>query len=550
LDLPVPLFWTPERLEEHGLVAPAHRETIPDAPQNLTELYDSTLAADPERIALVGRSGALSFAALEAQVNAACAYLAGLGVQAGDRVAASLANDIHIVVAFLAVQRLGAIWVGINRAYVSSERRRLLTDAGVSVLIADPSVAADTAPTAQTVPDLRHIVVLDAADTESSMWHRGLRLHPRVGRPSVEIDPFAPAAIAYTSGTTGLAKGAVHSQHNILVSATMAELMAIDRRPGVIRGTASPLTILNLMILGPVATLSRGLRSVCMDRIDVLGVAEWVRKERINTLSLVPTTVRDLLTRPDIDQCDLASLTWVVVGAAMVPEGMDKLYRDRFGHDFTISYGLTENPTTVSRSHEQTPRLPGAVGHPLFHLEVGICDETGATLAPGAPGEICVRAAAKGPWANVYTPALGYWNNAEATAKLLKDGWLHTGDVGYLDERGELYVQDRRSDLINRGGANIYPAEIERVLREEPGVHDCAVAGRPDARLGQTVAAFIQPSVGVNGHDLIERLQQRCAREIAKYKIPAHWVIVEGMPRNAMGKIIKSRLSDIDGKAG
>src|SRR5260370_292408 len=161
------------------------------------------------------------------------------------------------------------------------------------------------------------------------------------------------------------------------------------------------------------------------------------------------------------------SLTWVVVGAAMVPEGMDKMYRDRFGHDFTISYGLTENPTTVSRSHEQTARLPGAVGHPLFHLEVGICDETGATLAPGAPGEICVRAAAKGPWANVYTPALGYWNNAEATAKLLKDGWLHTGDVGYLDERGELYVQDRRSDLINRGGANVYPAEIDRVLREE-----------------------------------------------------------------------------------
>jgi acyl-CoA synthetase (AMP-forming)/AMP-acid ligase II len=546
----VPLFWTTERLEEHGLVAPAHREPIPDAPQNLTELYDSTLAADPERIAIVGRSGALSFAALEAQVNAACAYLGELGVQAGDRVAASLANDIHIVVAFLAVQRLGAIWLGINRTHALGEYRHFLSDAGVSILIADPKVAADTVTVAQTLRHLRHIVVLDAADTESSMWHCSLRSHAGAGRPNVEIDPFAPAAIAYTSGTTGLAKGAVHSQHNMLVSATVAELMALDKRPNVIRGSALPLSILNLMILGPVATLSRGLRTVCMDRIDVLGVAEWVRNERINTVTLVPTTVRDLLTRPDIDQNDLASLTWVVVGAAMVPEGMDKLYRDRFGHDFTISYGLTENPTTVSRSHAQTPRVQGAVGRPMFHLNVEIIGETGARLGPGADGEICVRAASEGPWANVYTPCLGYWNNAEATAKLLKDGWLHTGDIGYLDERGELYIQDRRSDLINRGGANVYPAEIERVLREESGVHDCAVAGRPDARLGQTIAAYIQPSAGVNGQDLIERLQQRCAREIAKYKIPAHWVIVEAMPRNALGKIIKSRLAENDSKTG
>jgi long-chain acyl-CoA synthetase len=544
------LLWTADRLKKHGLVAPAHREPIPDVPQNLTELYDSTLAVDPARIAIVGRSGALSFAALEGQVNAACAYLAELGVHAGDRVAASLVNDIHIVVAFLAVQRLGAIWVGINRAYGLGERGHFLGDAGVSILIADPKVAADTTAAAQTLRTLRHVVVLDAADTESSMWHRGLRSHAGVGRPNVEVDPFAPAAIAYTSGTTGLAKGAVHSQHNMLVSATVAELMALDKRPNVIRGSALPLTILNLMILGPVATLSRGSRTVCMDRIDVLGVAEWVRNERINTLPLVPTTVRDLLTRPDVDQSDLASLTWMVVGAATVPEGLDKLYRDRFGHDFTISYGLTENPTTVSRSHAQTPHVQGAVGRPLFHLDVGICDEAGARVGPGVHGEICVRAVAEGPWANVYTPVLGYWNNAEATARLLKDGWLHTGDIGCLDERGELYIQDRRSDLINRGGANVYPAEIERVLRGEPGVQDCAVAGRPDARLGQTIAAYIQPSAGVNGQDLIERLQQRCARELAKYKIPAHWVIVEDMPRNAIGKIIKSRLSENDSKTG
>jgi long-chain acyl-CoA synthetase len=545
-DLHMPLLWTVEQLEKHGLVAPSSRKPIPGAPQNLTKLYDATLAADPARIAVVGRSGSLSFASLESQVNAACAYLAELGVHAGDRIAVSLANDIHIVIAFLAVQRMGAIWVGINRAYASGERRHFLSDAGVSILVAEPVISTDTAEAARTLRDFRHIIIFDAANPAASMWHRGLRSHAGAGRPNVAIDPFAPAAIAYTSGTTGLAKGAVHSQHNILVSATMAELTSIDSRPDVIRGSVSPLTILNSMILGPVATLSRGSRVVCLDRIDALGIAEWVRSEKINTLSIVPTSLQDLLTRPDIDQNDLRSLTWVVVGAALVPEGLDKLYRDRFGHDFTISYGLTENPTTVSRSHAETSRVQGAVGRPLFHLDVGICDEAGASLEPGVQGEICVRAAANGAWANVYTPPLGYWNNADATAKLLKGGWLHTGDIGYLDTNGELYILDRRSDLINRGGANIYPAEIERVLRQEPGVYDCAVTGRPDPRLGQTVAAYIQPSAGVNDEDLIERLQQRCAREIAKYKIPAHWIIIASMPRNAMGKIVKSRLSEND----
>ena len=534
--------WTAERLAHHGLVGSPVRNPIPDAPQNLTELYDATLAADPDRVAVVGRSGALSFRVLENQVNAACAYLLDCGVAPGERVAASLANDLDIVVAFLSVQRLGAIWVGINRAYAQGERRHFLSDSGASLFIADRGIAADTATIGQELPALRRIIVVDAADTSSSEWHLGVRSHAGAARPDIEIDPFAPAAIAYTSGTTGLAKGAVHSQHNILVAATVAELMAKDSRPGVVRGAASPITILNAMILGPVATLSRGARVVCMDRVDVLGVAEWVRDEKINTLSLVPTILLDLLTRPDVNQKDLESLTWVVVGASMVPEGLDKLYRDRFGHDFTISYGLTENPTTVSRSHAGTPSVHGAIGRPLFHLQVRICDDQGASVAPRAHGEICIRATTEGPWANVYTTVLGYWNNAAATAKLQKNGWLHTGDVGYLDENGELYIQDRRSDLIIRGGANIYPAEVERILRQESDVVDCAVAGQPDPRLGQTVVAFIQPSSGVSGEDLIERLQQRCVREIAKYKIPSRWVIVDAMPRNAMGKIVKARL--------
>lgn len=537
--------WDGARLAAYGLRAAPHRKAIPGSPRNLTELFDAALAEAPDRVAIVGRSGTLSFAALEAQVNEACGYLAGLGVRPSDRVAASLANDLDVVVAFLAVQRLGAIWVGINRAYALGERRHFLGDAGVRVLLAEPAIAAETAAITHDLPGLHHVIALDSLDTDSSEWHRGLRTHSGAGRPGVEIDPFAPAAIAYTSGTTGRAKGVVHSQHNILVASTVAEMMALDSRPEVIRGVSSPLTILNLMILGPVATLARGRRAVCMDRIDVLGLVEWVRRERVNTLTLVPASLNDLLTRHEVDERDLESLTWVVVGAGTVPEGMSELYLRRFGHSVTISYGLTENPTTVSRSDTQTQDLPGAVGRPVFHLEVAILDDAGSPAPPGMPGEICVRAARHGAWANVYTPALGYWRNPQATAELLRDGWLHTDDIGYLDEAGQLYIQGRRGDVISRGGANVYPAEVERVLRQEPGLADCAVTGIPDARLGQTVAAYIQPTPGITGAELTQRLRQRCAAEIAKYKTPVHWVVVDAIPRNTMGKVVKRDLPEI-----
>jgi acyl-CoA synthetase (AMP-forming)/AMP-acid ligase II len=186
-----------------------------------------------------------------------------------------------------------------------------------------------------------------------------------------------------------------------------------------------------------------------------------------------------------------------------------------------------------------------SIGRPLFHLEVAILDDAGSPAQPGTRGEICVRAACDGSWANVYTPALGYWGNAQATAELLRDGWLHTDDIGYLDEAGQLYIQGRHGDVISRGGANVYPAEVERVLRQEPGLADCAVTGVPDARLGQTVAAYIQPTPGVTGAELAERLRQRCATEIARYKTPVHWIVVGAIPRNTMGKVVKRDLPDI-----
>lgn len=533
------MLWTDARLQEHGLQPPERRVRLPDAPQHVADVLNAALAAQPNAIAIVGRSGRLTFREVDTRVNAAAAFLQALGVREGDRVAACAPNDLTIVLAFLATQRIGAIWVGVNRNYGLGEKRHLLADSEASCFLADADTIAEIREAALNLPSLTHLIEL--SEHRDSAWARGVEMHAGAAHPNVEIDPWAPAAIAYTSGTTGLPKGAVHSQHNMLVAATLAEHMAGDRRPDVIRATASPLTILNMMILGPVATLSRGSRQVLMDRTDALGVSEWIAQEKVNTTSLVPTIVQDLLTRPDIPPERLESLTWIVAGAAMVPERVGALYRERFGKTLTIGYGLTENPTAVSRTHEGTPQTQGAVGRPLPHLTVSIQTDEGRHVAAGEIGEICVRAAETGPWAHVYTPTLGYWRRHAETTALLRDGWLHTGDVGRLDEVGELYIVDRRRDLIVRGGANVYPAEVERVLRQNGDVSDCAVVGLPDERLGQIVAAVVELREGAHAADVQVALEQLCAAEIARFKIPVAWRFAP-LPRNVMGKTLKADL--------
>jgi acyl-CoA synthetase (AMP-forming)/AMP-acid ligase II len=273
-------------------------------------------------------------------------------------------------------------------------------------------------------------------------------------------------------------------------------------------------------------------------------VAEWIETEQVNTLSLVPTVVQDMLTLPTIRPEALRSITWLVAGAAVVPQGLPALYSARFGRKLTVGYGLTECPTGVAATGEDSPAVQGAIGRPHFHLEVTIQDEAGRVLPAGEAGEICFRATQTGKWANVYAGPLGYWNRGEATAQLLRGGWIHTGDVGSQDADGELHIHDRRNDLIIRGGSNIYPAEVERVLREDPRVRDCAVVGKPDARLGEVVAAFVEPFDPETAADLVADLERRCQDRIARYKIPVQWELVREMPRNAMGKIVKGRLKE------
>src|ERR1019366_6797770 len=241
----------------------------------------------------------------------------------------------------------------------------------------------------------------------------------------------------------------------------------------------------------------------------------------------------------EVQPDDLRTLGDIWTGGTHLPESLRNAFIARFGRGISATYGLTEAPTIVTIEAQIGARLPGSSGQPLPHLLVEVRDDNGDVLPAGELGEITVRAQEEGPWAQEYRPMLGYLGHPEATAATIRDEILRTGDIGHLDELGNLFVHDRGNALILRGGANIYPAEVERVLLQFGGVSAASVVGVPDDRLGQRVAAVIEARQGAMLD--IDALRSYCTSQLARYKVPEVWDI-GSLPRNAMGKVIQTEV--------
>jgi len=495
-------------------------------PISVARVMDTVIDEAPDREALVTRSGRLTYAELDRAAHRAAFALQELGVSTGDRVGVSLPNDADVVVAFHGAMRTGSIWVGVNRALAGPEQRRMLTDCGATLLLSD----ADVGDVGVRVVDL-------------ATWHAALDAAPDRAWDGPDPDPHAPAGLAYTSGTTGHPKGAVHSQHNLLLPG--AVLVATrGYGPDLRKGDCFPFTVLNMAVLTTLLVSQAGGTSIVMDRIDAEGVAEWIRRESVTTWNGPPALLHSLVTNEQVAPADLASLQEVWTGGADCPESIRSAFADKFGLPVLATYGLSEAPTVVAIDERPGARpgpsdhRPGASGRPLPHLRVRIAGPDGATVAPGETGQVCISAAD-----DRYRPMLGYWDRPEATAEALVDGELRTGDVGLLDEDGFLHLRDRLNLVIIRGGANVYPAEVERVLSECPGVASSAVVGVPDERLGERVAALVEPDEGT-AVDL-GAMRRHLEANLARYKVPERIVVVERLPRNAMGKIVRTDLADL-----
>ena len=540
----------------HGLIEPAIQKPLPahqvGGPQTIADILDPIVASDPQRTALVGVSGRYTYEELDRQVNQMAQALIELGLEPYDRVAACLPNDVHIVIALLACARAGGIWVGINRPLAGPEKAYLLNDSAAKIYLADSAMIEEISDANEHLDKCPILVCVEPQtrckpDTADHEWHDWLSRVEHCDRPSRAIESHAPAAIAYTSGTTGFPKGAVHSHHNIMLPGAMAvyrQSYGADCPQGVML----PLTILNLMVLGPMVAFQDGSTCVCMDSLKPEPVAAWIKAEKVGHFASVPTVVYDLLTCEAVSPDDLVTLQHPDIGGAGVGDELQRLYKARFGRGIIVAYGMTEAPTIVTRSDPDKDPLPELCGQAVEQLEVLICDPEGKTLATDTIGEICVRARETGPFAGIYTAMLGYWCKADASAAALAGAMFHTGDMGRLDEGGNLFVRGRRNELIIRGGANVYPAEVERIMMQHEVIACAAVLGIDDERLGQRVVAAIEivpARQGENPEHLVELVSRYCLDNLARYKAPDTILIVENLPRNAMNKVIKPRLVDL-----
>ena len=356
----------------------------------------------------------------------------------------------------------------------------------------------------------------------------------------VDVDPHAPAGIAYTSGTTGLPRGIVHSQHNLLLpGAVLVAERGYDE--SLRKGDCLPLTILNMMVLTTLLTAQAGGCCVVMDRRDAVGIAEWIRSERVTVWNGVPAQLYDLARGGVVNPEDLRSLREVWSGGGDCPDALREAFSDAFGLTLRATYGLSEAPTVVAIDPVGEDWISGSSGQPLPHLTVRSVDDDGQDVGPEGVGEIRVSAAQEGPWAGVWTPMLGEWRDGVVVP--FGPGPLRTGDLGAIDREGWLHLRDRRKLVVVRGGANVYPAEVERVLLALPGVAAAAVFGVADERLGERVAAVVQP-VAEERLDLSE-LVAACVEQLATYKVPERWAVVEQLPRNAMGKVVRPALAGL-----
>ncbi|MCX4096898.1 class I adenylate-forming enzyme family protein [Nocardia sp. alder85J] len=485
-------------------------------PPSIAAVLDTALARRPDAPAIEAASGIWTYAQLDEQAGRAAGVLWALGVRPGDRVAACLPNDLDIVAAFHGTQRIGAVWAGIGEALSVAEQQQLHDTIEPAVVLGGPRCLL-TGPA---------VVGLDR-------WTALLEAAPPA--PAVVTDLDAPAGIAFTSGTSGAPKAVVHSQRNMLLPG--AVLVATRGwGPELRKGDSFPLTILNLIVLSTLLTAQACGCAVIMNRRDVDGVAEWLTGRRVTVWNGAPAQVYDLAQRP---QLDLGTLREVWSGGADTSDALRRAFADAHGLVPRSTYGLTEAPTVVAIDPPGEIWHPGTSGQVLPQFDVAAHDDEGNRLAPGELGELWITAATSGPYANLWRPLLGYW--ADGGVRPAEPGPTKTGDIGTVDADGWLSVLDRKKLVIIRGGANVYPLEVERIIAGHPDVSKVAVYGTPDDRLGQRVAAVVEstsPTVD------FEALADLCRRELAGYKVPDHWSRVDALPVNAMGKVVRPGLPE------
>ena len=504
-------------------------------------ILDEAASRFPNRAAIVDDAGALSFRDLRKRSRHLARAAMAAGLQPGERFAIWAPNTPDWVLAALAGQQVGGVLVPLNTRFKGGEAADIVRRAGVRLAFAmGEFLGVDYAATLerQDCPDLERVVRLGATSSER-LLDEFAALGEGVSEAELDarieaVRPIDLSDILYTSGTTGAPKGAMttHGQ-NIAVFEEWSAAVGLRAEDRYL--VVNPFFHSFGYKAGWLAALLRGATIYPETRFDAGRVLQQVERHRITMLPGPPTLFQSLLAEPATRNADLSSLRCAVTGAAVVPVQLVKDMKRELGFDEVYTaYGLTESSGVVSLCHREDDfeTIASTCGRAMRGVEIRIADEQGESLPTGGQGEVWVRG---------FNVMQGYLDDPEATAEAITpSGWLRTGDVGALDDRGYLKITDRLKDMYICGGFNCYPAEIENLLLEHPKIAEVAVVGSPDERLGEVGHAFVvrTPGSAPQPEELIEWARVR----MANFKVPRHISFLDELPRNATGKVQKFRL--------
>lgn len=472
----------------------------------------------------------VTYAALDVRVDAAAAVLQQAGVGHGDRVAVMMGNRVSFVVAAYAAWRIGAVAVTVNPTLTAPEVRHELTDSTATAMVVGRAYVEVLRSLRGQLPDLTHVFLADsteAVDPDSGMrsWQAAIAQQEAATPAAVEVGEDDLAVLAYTSGTTGVPKGAMLTHGQLLANHRQLAASSMGLEPTDVVYGALPLFHIYALNLAMAMTLAVGATLELVERFDPAGDLRLIAERGISVVVGAPPMYVAWLNTPGSEDVDLSAVRLAISGAAALPAKILARCREDLGLDVREGYGLTEGAPVVASTAALPEGRGGCVGRPLEGVEVRIVED-GVVADEGDPGVVQVRGA------NVFS---GYWQQPVATAEVLDaDGWLDTGDIGYLDD-GLLYLVDRAKDLIIVSGFNVYPVEVEAALISHPAVMQAAVIGVPHPYTGEAVKAFVvtEPGSDVTADELIGH----SAAMLARFKQPESVEFVSGLPMLPTGKL-------------
>jgi long-chain acyl-CoA synthetase len=492
-------------------------------------------ARTPDAVALIVGERTITFGELDARSSQAAQAFRAAGVGFGDRVAFIEKNGAEFFEVVFALAKLGAVAVPLNWRLAAPEMQHIVEDAHARIVIVGSEFFSHV-ERIESIGTVETIIAIGDHDR----WPRfddWIAAHPPQD-PNVATTSDDIAFLMYTSGTTGLPKGVMLTNGNYFSKTTGV----IDRWR--FDDDSVSLVVMPMFHMAgsgwALVGVYQGCRTVVLRDVDPAAILKAIARHRITNMLLVPAVIQMLLAAPGVEDTDFSSVRAIVYGASPITDDVLTKGLDRIGCEFQQVYGLTETTGSVTQldSVDHDPRhRPGLLrscGKPYPWVKIRIVDDAGDDVPVGAVGEVWTRSAQN---------MAGYWNNPEATAATVTaDGWLKTGDAGYLDSDGYLFLHDRKKDMIVSGGENVYPTEVENVLMTHPAVDDVAVIGVPDPRWGEAVKAVVvaAPSTAPTEVELIAYARER----LGGFKLPKSVEFVDALPRTPSGKILKRTLRD------